>query len=167
VKLSLGAQLLDFSYSAEAWARLKLVVPHRFSFEVEPLVLMGIRAKPIEAWWDPAVVQDGNQSRVFLTFDANLQLTPHVLVWVDAIPFLPTARFETPNDAALELAAGLGVAITKAFEMSVSCYSLDTRSARRWEYVPDVRGCALSLLARRFGRAPAGPGVVPVPRSLY
>jgi hypothetical protein len=165
--LAVGASIFDIDYSATAWTRLKLVAAHRFSFEVEPSVVIGIRDVRTTAWWDPTVSQNGNQSRAHLTLDANLQLTEQLLVWADAIPYAPTANFGGSLDAAVEVIGGLTLSFTKAFQLGASCGSLNVLPARHWEYVPDVRLCRLTFVARSFGQGPSGVVTVPVPQSLY
>jgi hypothetical protein len=167
-RLDLGVLFANFTDGAELWSRLKLVWPHRFSLEIEPLVWVGLAERQIVAWWSPLAVQDGNQSRVILTFDANLQATEHLLLWASVIPYLPVARLADPSDAAVEVVAGVSVAVTKHLDVGASCWSLDVRAARTWEYVPDVRACALTLLTRGFGFPPeVSVSTGPVPLDFY
>jgi hypothetical protein len=165
--LVVGASVFDFTYSASAWARLKLVAPHRFSLELEPSVRVGIRPNTIGSWWAPSVPQDGNQTRATFVVDANLQLGDHVLVWADAVPYLPTSRLGSPGDAALQVIGGVTVAFTKSADLGASCLAYNVLEARLWEYVPDVYGCTLTLTLRDFGDAPMGHVSVPVTRNLY
>jgi hypothetical protein len=167
VRLALGASDFDMVYSASAWARLKLVAPHRFSFEVEPSVLVGIQEGTTPAWWNLNVTQDGNQSRAALVLDANLQLTERVLLWVDGIPYAPLHDLGAQSGAALQIVGGLSVSFTKVFELSASCRSLNVLPARPWEYAPNVHQCAVSFVARGFGPGPVGLVTVPVPQNLY
>jgi hypothetical protein len=166
-RLALGASVFDLTYSASAWARLKLVVPHRFSFEIEPSVVLGIQTSSIPAWWSSTVFQDGNQSRAALVLDANLQLTERVLVWADGIPYAPLHDAGPAPGPALQIVGGLGVSFTKVFELAASCRSLNVQPPRSWEYVPHARECGLAFIARGFGPGPEGPVTVPVPQYLY
>ncbi|HVU51645.1 MAG TPA: hypothetical protein VHL80_13210 [Polyangia bacterium] len=166
-KLALGASIFDIDHSATAWTRLKLVAVHRASFELEPSVVIGIRDLRTPAWWNPSVTQDANQSRAFLTLDANVQLTEQLLAWADAVPYVPVAGFGGAFDAAVEVLGGVTFSFTKAFQLSTACGSLNALSARRWEYVPDVRLCRLTFVARSFGPGPSGVVTVPVPQPLY
>jgi hypothetical protein len=150
-KLAFGAAYVESNARVELWTRLKLVRPHRFSLELEPLVLLPLETTAGTAWWDPTVTQDTNQARAYLTFDANLQLTRSLLLWADVIPYVPLRRASEGDQIAVEAAAGASVAVSKTFEIHVSCRAFDVLPARRWEYVPDVRECALTLLARSFG----------------
>jgi hypothetical protein len=167
-RLDFGLLLYNIHDSADLWTRLKLVKPHRFSLEIEPRVSVGIAERPIISWWDRLSMQDGNQSRASLTLDANLQLGDHVLLWADAIPYAPLARLGHPSDTALQIAAGVGLAVSKRFEVNTSCRAFNVLAARRWEYVPDVRVCTLTLLTRGFGE-PSNVTVstVPVPDDAY
>jgi hypothetical protein len=166
-RLALGASVFDLTYSASAWARLKLVAPHLFSFEIEPSVLVGIQASTMPAWWSSSVVQDGNQSRAALVLDANLQLTEHLLVWADGIPYAPLHDAGPLPGPGLQVVGGLSVSFTKAFELSASCRSLNVLPPRSWEYVPHARECGLAFVARGFGPGPVGRVTVPVPQYLY
>jgi hypothetical protein len=166
-RLALGASVFDLWYSATAWTRLKLVVPGRFSFEIEPSVVLGFEHATMPAWWDSTVLQNGNQSRAYLTFDANLQVTEQVLLWADAIPYAPTAGLGGSLDAALEIAGGASLSFTKTFELSVACRAFNVLAARRWEYAPDVRSCGLTFVARGFGPGPSGYVLVPETQNLY
>ena len=166
-RLALGASLFDIDDSATAWTRLKLVAAHRFSFEIEPSVVLGIRDETMLAWWNPTVSQNANQTRAYLTFDANLQLTEHVLAWADAVPYVPVSNLGGSLDAALEVIGGLTVSFTKALQLGAACGTLNALAARRWEYVPDVRLCRLTFVARGFGPGPSGLVTVAVPQPLY
>jgi hypothetical protein len=166
-RLALGASVLDINHSGTAWMRLKLVAAHSFSFEIQPELDLGFYQTAIPAWWDPTVTQNGNQSRAYLTFDANLQLTEQVLVWANAIPYAPVANLGGSLDAAVEVIGGLTVSFTKAFQLSADCGSYNVLPARHWEYVPDVRLCRLTFVARGFGPGPSGHVTVPVPQNLY
>jgi hypothetical protein len=166
-RLALGASLFDVDYSITAWTRLKLVLARRFSFEIEPSVVLGIRDATMPAWWNPSVPLDANQTRAYLALDANLQLTEHVLAWADAIPYAPTANLGGSFDAAVEVIGGLTVSFTKALQLGAACGTLNVLATRRWEYVPDVRLCRLTFVARGFGPGPSGLVTVADPQPLY
>jgi hypothetical protein len=153
-RLALGASVSDFVHDVRAWARLKLVAPSRFSFEIQPTVSWGVETVRAPAWWNPAVTQDGNQSRLSVVFDANLQLGERVVAWLDGIPYAPTARLDDLSTTALEVGGGLSVSVTKGLELAASCWRYDVLATRHWEYVPDVYECMLSVVARRFGPSP-------------
>jgi len=154
VRLELGGSVTDFVYGADVWTRLELVVPGRFSFELEPRLYAGVQSTTRDAWWNPGVPQDGNQSRLTLIFDANLQLGPHLLVWLDGVPYVPTSELGSPGEIALEVAAGASLSFTKSLELRASCSAADVRATRRWEYVPDFRGCSVVFVSRHFGARP-------------
>jgi hypothetical protein len=153
-RLVFGAAIDGFIRDWRAWARLKLVVPARFSFEVEPLLVMGVDTRRTAAWWNPAVTQDGNQSRLSVVFDANVQLGEHFIAWFDGIPYAPTALLDDLSATALQVGGGVTLAMTKGLDVSASCWNFNVLPARRWEYLPDVRECALNLVVRRFGPSP-------------
>jgi hypothetical protein len=127
-------------------ARLKLVVPHWISLEIQPELALGLSDQITRAWWSQdGRFQDGNQSRAYLTFDFNVQATSWWLLWVDAIPYLPTDRFSDPGQTAVEVLAGMSFRLTAGFETGVSCGSFNVFAARHWEYIPDVRFCTATL----------------------
>lgn len=132
--------------NASLSARLKLVVPHLISLEIEPELALGLSDRVTPAWWSQrGELQDGNQSRAYLTFDFNVQATSWWLLWVDAVPYLPTAQFSDPGQAAMQLLAGMSFRVTAGFEASVRCGTLNVFAARHWEYLPDVSLCSATL----------------------
>ncbi|MEA2697765.1 MAG: hypothetical protein QOI66_2036 [Myxococcales bacterium] len=145
----------NFGAQAGLSTRLKLVVPHLFSLEIEPDLNIGLGERFSRAWWSPGAIQDANQSRVYLTFDFNLQGTSWLLLWADAIPYLPTAQLSNPGQTALELFVGVSARVTAWFEASAQCGTFNALTARHWEYVPDVWICSGTLrfyfLPARFG----------------
>jgi hypothetical protein len=167
-RLVLGTELTDFDFRARAWARLALIVPRRFSFEIEPRLTWGIRSITMPAWWNTSVTQNGNQSRLTLVFDANVQLGERVNAWLDAVPYVPVSDLaHDPSTTALEVGTGVSVSVTKGFELGASCWRYDVFAARRWEYVPDVYECSLGIVARRFGASPLEAKTMPPPLDSY
>jgi hypothetical protein len=127
-------------------ARLKLVVPHWLSLEIEPELALGLSDRVTPAWWSQrGELQDGNQSRAYLTVDFNVQATSWWLLWVDAVPYLPTAQLSDPGQTAMQLLAGMSFRLTAGFEASVHCGTFNVFAARHWEYIPDARVCTAAL----------------------